>query len=159
MAADRGAESARGYWADSGMSAVTQEHLERFAEIARAAKAPNPWGLTAREAEVITAVCASDGYKVAARQLGITPLTVKSAMRRIAAKMRMRWPPEAKLEAWRAWQRDQQSARLAAQPVAEVVNGVLRWHLPAGVPYVDQRWMRGHHLLYAVDGLAGRPEE
>ncbi len=135
------------------MSEQVSKKLEEFAEHARRAQAPNPWNLTAREAEVITVVCRADGYKVAARELGITPLTVKSAMRRIAAKMRMRWPPEAKLEAWRAWQRDQQTSRLAALPVAEIVDGVLRWHLPAGVSYVDQRWMRGYHLLYAVDGL------
>ena len=127
--------------------------LEQFAAHARRAQAPNPWALTAREAEVISAVCANGSYKAAARPLNLTPLSVKSAMRRIAAKMRLRWPPEAKLEAWRAWQRDQQSARLAAMPVAEIVNGVLRWHLPAGVSYVDNRWMRGTHLLYAVDGI------
>lgn len=66
----------------------------------------NPWGLTPREAEILTTVIATGGCKQAARKMGIAPSTVTDVTTRAGRKMGLQQPPTAKYLAWDRWQRD-----------------------------------------------------
>lgn len=63
----------------------------------------NPWGLTSREVEVMNAVCTAKdrAHKLAARDLGVEPITVKTAVRRIGKKMNISGPEQ--YDAWERW--------------------------------------------------------
>lgn len=47
----------------------------------------NPWGLTPREAETITAIVDTGCHKRAARKLGVSQLTTEQHMRNVRRKM------------------------------------------------------------------------
>jgi DNA-binding CsgD family transcriptional regulator len=92
-----------------GCHGVTQEHLQLFASLVRGQSSRrNPWGLTPREAEVMDAVCAAGSHKQAARVLGISDLTVKTATYRIGKKMRAEG--STRYVEWDQWRRDGQGA-------------------------------------------------
>jgi DNA-binding CsgD family transcriptional regulator len=155
-AARRGAPPEWWQWtaARSGESQPTTahpsgEHLEMAEALARARARRNPWCLTLREAQVMTAVCTSASHKHAAAELGVSPLTVKSATQRIGKKMGL--GGAEKYAAWERWLRGQHARQGATKPVAEIVGGVLRWHIPAPDAAVEMRFRSGHHMLYAMD--------
>jgi len=67
----------------------------------------NPWGLTPREAEIMTTICELGGHKLAAKKLNIAHSTIKDTTYRVGMKMNMRFPPTAKYIAWDRWNREQ----------------------------------------------------
>jgi hypothetical protein len=79
---------------------------EMAKSLAQARAQRNPWGLTLREAEVMTAVCVAPSHKVAARELGLAPLSVKSATARVGKKMGIGGP--GKYAEWQRWLLEQE---------------------------------------------------
>ncbi len=70
--------------------------------------ADNPWGLTAREAQVMDALVVVGSQKAAARELHLSLKTVESHCARVSERMGLKFAGSSarKLVLWDRWRRD-----------------------------------------------------
>lgn len=69
----------------------------------------NPWGITARESQVLNLMCEKGSGKIAARELGISDITVSRHLAHAAARVGARTRTLLILE-WDRWTRAQKEA-------------------------------------------------
>lgn len=89
------------WWRWKTNATIPKGCSEMADELAKAQAQRNPWGLTPRETEVMAAVCKARSHKLAALELGVEPITVKTATQRIGRKMKI--GGRNKYIAWQAW--------------------------------------------------------
>jgi DNA-binding CsgD family transcriptional regulator len=69
----------------------------------------NPWGVTAREAQVLDMICEKGSGKIASMELGISAQTVCAMLMRVKRRMGARTRTLVLLE-WDRWSRAQEGA-------------------------------------------------
>jgi DNA-binding NarL/FixJ family response regulator len=67
---------------------------------------PNPWNLTPRESEVLSALAERGSSKVVAKQIGVSYRTVEKQVRDAKLRMGLEHRTQA-IVAWDRWSRDQ----------------------------------------------------